>query len=202
MGTESGEFGGVAEFFEGAEGEAVEAAAVGAVGGGQLVLGHVCRGLGEAGGTQGEAAEGGILGGPCHPGVSECLGEGVVVVAVWSGGGGGHGRSAVLEAGEFRMRGKPGMPASDERRALALADEDPVKMSTGHPEVGSGERGAGEPDEASFGLVRSGGHFTCCASLRISIGWRLRRGVCRGNTERIRPVLDQRKKKLEHLRNF
>jgi hypothetical protein len=88
---ESPYFGGEAELGEGAEGEAVEGVAVGAVLGGELVLGHVGGLLGESSGTEGEAAEAGIMGGSGYPRIGEGLGESVVVGIGGSGGVGWHG---------------------------------------------------------------------------------------------------------------
>ena len=78
--AEGADLGGEAEFVEGVEGEAVEGVAVGAVFSGELVLGHVGGLFAEAGGAEGEAAEGGIGFGAGHPGVGEGLGEGVVFI--------------------------------------------------------------------------------------------------------------------------
>lgn len=94
----------------------------------------------------------------------------------------------MLETGEFRVLGEPGIPPGDERLALALADQDAVEVAAGDPEIRGGEGCAWEPDKAAFGLVRSGGHFTYCVFWGLGIVWRLCRRIRRGDTGRIRSI--------------
>ena len=86
------------------------------------------------------------------------------------------GSAGLLEAGEFGVRGEPGVPAADEGVALALAGEDTVEVPAGDAEFLGGESGSGVADQAALGLMRGGGHFSEIAFWR---GWRCV-CVCRG----------------------
>jgi len=80
---------------------------------------------------------------------------------------------------------------------LAFADEHAVQVLAADTEVRSGESRSGEADEAAFGLVRSGGHFTCCVVSGGVVDFLLRRRVWRGLRKRNRRNRSQMQQQSE-----